>query len=84
MHGSPQTQATAGRNITISGSPTLVRSLLHNDVLDELQLLVHPVLLGHGRRLFEEDGFNKPLRLAGSEALKTGVVHLTYQPAIHG
>ncbi|MFD1938746.1 MULTISPECIES: dihydrofolate reductase family protein [Nonomuraea] len=71
-----------GRNITISGSPTLVRSLLHDDVLDELQLLVHPVVLGHGRRLFEEDGLNKSLRLADSEVFKTGVVHLTYQPAV--
>lgn len=70
-----------GRNITISGSATLVRSLLHDDVLDELQLLIHPVVLGHGRRLFEDD-LNKPLRLAGSEAFKTGVVHLTYHPAV--
>ncbi|MFE3448136.1 dihydrofolate reductase family protein [Nonomuraea sp. NPDC059194] len=71
-----------GRNITIAGSPTLVRSLLHDDVLDELQLLVHPVVLGHGRRLFEEDDLNKSLRLAGSEVFRTGVVHLTYQPAV--
>lgn len=72
-----------GRNITISGSPTLARSLLNDDVLDELRLLVHPVLLGHGRRLFGEGGFAKPLHLAGSETFRTGVVHLTYRPAIH-
>lgn len=69
-----------GGNITVSGSPTLVRSLLDGDVLDELQLLVHPVVLGRGRRLFEENSPQRPLRLADSEAFKTGVVHLTYHP----
>jgi dihydrofolate reductase len=69
-----------GRNITVSGSPTLVRSLLRNCLLDELQLLVHPLVRGHGRRWFD-DGLAQPLELIGSETLKTGVLYLRYQPS---
>ena len=69
-----------GGNITISGSPTLVRSLLRNCLLDELQLLVHPLVRGHGRRWLE-DGLTQPFELIGSETLMTGVVHLRYQPS---
>ncbi|MER5624134.1 dihydrofolate reductase family protein [Streptosporangium amethystogenes] len=71
-----------GNNITISGSPTLVRSLLREGILDELQLLVHPIVLGRGRRLFDDDR-QTPLRLIDSATFSTGVVHLTYQPALH-
>ncbi|MDF5754495.1 dihydrofolate reductase family protein [Spongiactinospora sp. TRM90649] len=70
-----------GDNITISGSPTLVRSLLRENVLDELQLLVHPIVLGHGGRLFADDGRRTPLRLVDSVTFGTGVLHLTYRPA---
>ncbi|WP_433368761.1 dihydrofolate reductase family protein [Streptosporangium sp. CA-115845] len=70
-----------GNNITISGSPTLVQSLLRENVLDELQLLVHPIVLGHGRRLFA-DGRRTPLRLIDSARFNTGVLHLTYQPVL--
>ncbi|MEU5939441.1 dihydrofolate reductase family protein [Micromonospora sp. NPDC047548] len=71
----------AGKNMAISGSPTLVRSLLRDGVLDELQLLVHPVVLGSGRRLFEDEKAATPLQLADSITFSTGVVSLTYQPA---
>jgi dihydrofolate reductase len=70
-----------GRNITITGSATLVRSLVRAGMLDELHLLVCPIVLGSGKRLFDESGGRVPLRLAGSEAFATGVVHLTYQQA---
>lgn len=70
-----------GKNIQITGSPTLVRSLLRDDVLDELGLLIHPVLLGSGRRLFEDGGEQKKLELVSSKPFSTGVLNLTYRPA---
>ena len=70
-----------GRNIGITGSATLVRSLLQYDLLDELALMVHPVVVGGGRRLFEEGGETKELRLVDSKTFATGVVSLTYVPA---
>ena len=54
-----------GRNVTVSGGPTLVRSLLRNCLLDKLPLLVHPLVRGHGRRWLE-DGLAQPLELIGS------------------
>lgn len=70
-----------GRNIGNGGSPTLVRSLLQEDLLDELTLLVHPVVVGRGKRLFREGDELKRLQLAGSKTTRTGVAMLTYQPA---
>ena len=70
-----------GKNISITGSPTLVRSLLRDNVLDELNLLVHPIVVGRGKRLFE-DGFDQiPLNLVKSTTFSTGVLSLTYAPA---
>jgi dihydrofolate reductase len=69
-----------GKNIGVSGSPTLVRSLLQDDLLDELKLMVHPVVVGHGKRLFN-DGDMKRLKLVDSKVTSKGVVILTYQPA---
>jgi dihydrofolate reductase len=70
-----------GKNITIPGSIMLVRSLLKASLLDELQLIVHPVVLGGGRRLFEDGGDRAVLELVGSKAFGTGVVSLTYRPS---
>ena len=70
-----------GDNITITGSATLVRSLVHAEVLDELHLMVCPIVVGNGKRLFDDTGKRTPLRLAASETFPTGVAHLTYQPA---
>lgn len=64
----------------MSGSPTLVRWLLANGLLDELHLLVHPIAVGHGHRLFE-DTPTHPLRLVRNETFETGVLHLVYAPA---
>ena len=70
----------AGGDILVSGSPTLVRSLLRKGVLDELHLLVYPIVVGSGRRLF--DGAERtPLQLATSKSFEGGVVHLAYRPA---
>jgi dihydrofolate reductase len=70
-----------GQNIGMTGSATLVAWLLREGLLDELHLLVFPVVLGRGRRLFGGEGGQVALGLAASEAFPTGVVHLTYQPA---
>jgi len=71
----------SGRDITILGSGTLVRSLLQEDLLDELSLMVHPVVLGSGKRLFEEGSDRKTLELVDSKTFSIGVLYLTYQPA---
>jgi dihydrofolate reductase len=70
-----------GKDISISGSPTLVRSLLEEDLLDELRLMLHPIVVGSGKRLFEEGGDQKALQLVDSKTFSTGVLYLTYQPA---
>lgn len=70
-----------GKDIAINGSGTLVRSLLAAGLVDELQLLVHPIVVGRGKHLFEEGEEDIGLELAGSETFGTGVLNLTYKPA---
>jgi dihydrofolate reductase len=76
-----QLKQQPGKNLSITGSATLVRSLLRDNLLDELNLLVHPIVVGSGRRLFEDMGAQVPLRLAESTTFSTGVLSLTYEPA---
>ena len=71
----------SGKNISIGGSPTLVRSLIQENLLDELKLMIHPVIVGKGKRLFTEDLDLKRLKLVDSKVTGTGVVIVTYQPA---
>ncbi|HLZ58034.1 MAG TPA: dihydrofolate reductase family protein [Ktedonosporobacter sp.] len=66
------------RNILIDGGSDLVNSLMQHDLIDEYRLLVHPVVLGRGKRLFREGSERRNLRLIGARALSTGVVALTY------
>jgi dihydrofolate reductase len=70
-----------GKNIGMTGSATLVHWLLREGLLDELHLLVFPVVLGAGKRLFAAPGERLPLKLLGSATFETGVVHLTYAKA---
>jgi dihydrofolate reductase len=70
-----------GRDIMVCGSATLVRSLLEAGVLDQLSLLVHPIVLGSGGRLFADGASRVPLELVSSETFRTGVLDLTYRPA---
>jgi dihydrofolate reductase len=67
--------------VYISGSGTLVRALLADGLLDELHLLVYPVVLGSGAKLFPDGAPRTPLTLAAHEAFDNGVLHLTYTPA---
>ena len=67
-------------DIGMSGSATTARWLLTNGLLDELALLMHPIVVGSGQRLFE-DATTHPLELVSSATLDTGVLHLRYAPA---
>ena len=69
-----------GKDIAILGSAALVRSLLEDDLLDELRLIIHPVALGSGKRLFEDGGNRIALELVDSKTFATGVLYLTYRP----
>jgi dihydrofolate reductase len=68
-------------HIAMSGSPSVVRQLLAAGLLDELHLLVHPIAVRKGMRLFDEGESPIPLTLISSETLKTGVLDLVYGPA---
>jgi dihydrofolate reductase len=68
----------SGKNINITGSPTLVASLIRENLLDELSLLVHPVIAGSGRRLFDGGDGLVGLRLVESATFGSGVQALTY------
>jgi dihydrofolate reductase len=70
-----------GKEITVLGSGELIRSLLRDGLLDELRLMVHPLVMGSGKRLFEDGADQKALELMNSRTFATGVVHLTYWPA---
>ena len=70
-----------GKNIGMTGSGTLAAWLLREGLLDELHLLVFPVVLGSGKRLFDTPEDKLPLRLINSATFETGVVHLTYAKA---
>ncbi len=70
-----------GKNIGMTGSGTLVSSLLREGLVDELRLLVFPLVVGSGKRLFGTPGDKLPLKLIDSATFGTGVVHLTYAKA---
>ena len=66
--------------IVVHGSPTLVQGLLEHDLLDELRLMVFPVVLGKGKRLFGSTTAKKRLRLRSSRVVGDGVEILIYEP----
>jgi dihydrofolate reductase len=66
-------------NIVVHGSARLVRALLEHDLIDELRLMVFPVVLGTGKRLFDETSEKKPLRLVDSKIVGDGVAILIYE-----
>jgi dihydrofolate reductase len=74
-------KARAGKNIGMSGSATLVRSLLEQGLVDELRLLVHPLVVGSGAKLFPDGASPVSLELVDSKTFSTGVLDLTYRPA---
>ena len=68
-------------DIVVHGSPRLVQALVEHDLVDELRLMVFPVVLGSGKRLFGETSDRKRLRLADSRTVGDGVSILIYEPA---
>jgi len=70
-----------GQDILVGGSRRLVHTLMQHDLIDEYRLLVHPVVLGSGKRLFAEGSGKKALKLIDTKAFSSGVVALSYQPA---
>jgi dihydrofolate reductase len=71
---------TSGGNLVIMGSGQLIRSLLPLGLIDEYLLMIHPLLMGSGQRLFEHADHVAKLRLIDSTATSTGVIIATYQP----
>lgn len=71
----------SGGHIGITGSATLVQSLMQHDLIDEYRLMVHPVVLGSGKRLFRDGSDTKALKLVDTKTFSSGVVVLSYQPA---
>ena len=69
----------AGKDIVVHGSATLVQTLMEHDLVDRYRLLVYPVVLGKGKRLFRE-GIPATLQLLESRAFSSGVVALVYAP----
>jgi dihydrofolate reductase len=69
-----------GKDLVVLGSGELVQSLMRRNLVDEYVLLIHPLVLGTGRRLFSDGGASADLRLVDTKTTTTGVVIATYQP----
>jgi dihydrofolate reductase len=70
-----------GTDLLIMGSGDLIQSLMRRNVIDEYLLLIHPLVLGSGRRLFGDGGVFATLQLVGARSTPNGVVIATYRPA---
>jgi dihydrofolate reductase len=73
-------RAQPGKDLLLSGSGTLVRSLIPHDVIDEYRLMVYPIVLGQGKRLFNGDEPERVLQLTGVKQFASGVTVLSYVP----
>jgi dihydrofolate reductase len=74
-------KAGAGKDIQVIGSGELVRTLIKHRLVDRYQLMIHPLVLGTGKRLFQGDLAPTRLRLVDSKPSSKGVLILTYEPA---
>ncbi len=70
----------SGKDLVILGSGELIQSLMRHNLIDEYRLLIHPLVLGSGRRLFPNGGAFAALRLVDTQTTTTGVVIATYRP----
>lgn len=71
-------QSEKGKDMNVIGSATLSHYPIQNNLIDELRLMIHPIVLGNGKRLFKEGLTRKGFRLVESKTFDTGVVVLTY------
>jgi dihydrofolate reductase len=69
-----------GKDLQVIGSGSLVQTLMKHDLIDEYRLMVHPIILGSGMRLFRDGSPKTSLTLIDSRVTSTGVAILTYQP----
>ena len=86
LRGDPASEVRAlkeqpGGEIAVGGSISIVWQLIAAGLIDEYRLFVHPVIVGHGRRLLENEGAPPKLQLTGSTEFRSGVVLLTYRTA---
>jgi dihydrofolate reductase len=70
-----------GKDIVVMGSGRLIQSLMPRNLVDKYVLLIHPLILGTGHRLFTDGGASASLRLVGSKTTEKGVIVATYRPA---
>jgi dihydrofolate reductase len=70
-----------GGDVHVIGSTVLVQTLIEHDLVDEFRLMIDPVVLGGGKRIFRDEGVFRPLRLVQSQATTTGAFLATYAPA---
>jgi dihydrofolate reductase len=75
-----QLRQRPGKDLTVMGSGELIQTLMPHNLIDEYLLLIHPLVLGTGRRLFADGGPPASLRLIDSTVSTTGVLIATYQP----
>ncbi len=78
-----QLKQQPGKDLLIMGSGELIQSLMRANLIDDYVLLIHPLVLGAGRRLFPDGGATATLRLVATSTTDKGVVIATYQPASH-
>ena len=69
------------RGVQVMGSASLAEQLVANDLVDEYRLMLEPILLGGGKRIFPSDGAARPLELVSTATAGTGVLICTYRPA---
>lgn len=74
-------KAEDGGDLVVIGSTVLVQALLEHGLVDQLRVMISPVLVGGGKRIFPEDGALRPLRLVEHEVTDTGAIIATYAPA---
>jgi dihydrofolate reductase len=72
-------QQQPGKNLVVIGSGALAQTLMQHDLVDEYQLMVHPLVMGSGKRLFADGGVRIPLKLVDRKTTGTGVLILTYR-----
>jgi dihydrofolate reductase len=70
-----------GGDVHVIGSTELVQTLLERGLVDELRLMIDPLVVGGGKRIFRDDGALRPLRLVDSQVTTTGAIMATYAPA---
>jgi dihydrofolate reductase len=70
-----------GDDLLVIGSTKLVQTLIEHDLVDEFRVMIDPVVVGGGKRIFRDDGALRPLRLVDSQVTTTGAIIATYVPA---